>query len=101
MADEKQRAAEHMDVRYVAHLARLDLTDAEIARFQDQLDHIVTYFNALRGISVEGVEPTAHAVPISNVFREDEPRAGLDRETALANAPRQSNDLFMVPKIVE
>jgi aspartyl-tRNA(Asn)/glutamyl-tRNA(Gln) amidotransferase subunit C len=101
MANDKQQAAGQMDVRYVAHLARLDLTDAEAERFQAQLDHIVAYFNDLRAVAVEGVEPMAHAVPIQNVFRDDVPRAGLERETALANAPRQSADLFVVPKIVE
>jgi aspartyl-tRNA(Asn)/glutamyl-tRNA(Gln) amidotransferase subunit C len=101
MAEGKQQAAGRMDVRYVANLARLDLTDAEARRFQGQLDQIVSYFNDLRGVDVDGVEPMAHAVPIQNVFRDDVPRAGLERDAALSNAPRQSADLFVVPKIVE
>lgn len=101
MSDQRKQAAEHMDVRYVAHLARLDLTDAEAERFQSQLDQIVAYFNALRSIDVESVKPMAHASVIQNVFRDDAPRAGLDRDQVLANAPERSADLFKVPKIVE
>ena len=101
MSDDKKHQAERMDVRYVANLARLDLTDAEAERFQAQLDHIVAYFNELRGIDVDAVQPMAHASVIQNVFREDVTHAGLERDQVLANAPEQSADLFMVPKIVE
>lgn len=101
MSDDKKQAAARMDVRYVANLARLDLTDDEVVRFQQQLDQIVAYFNDLRAVNVDGVDPMAHAVPIENVFRDDVVREGLARELALGNAPQQSADLFMVPKIVE
>ena len=101
MSDDKKQAAAHMDVRYVANLARLELTDAEAVRFQNQLDQIVEYFNELRAVDVEGVEPMAHAVPIQNVFREDVVRESIARDLALGNAPERSSDLFMVPKIVE
>lgn len=90
-----------MDVRYVANLARLELTDAEALRFQAQLDQIVAYFNEIRDIDVGAVQPMAHATVIENVFREDVVIPGLDRERVLANAPEQASDLFMVPKIVE
>jgi len=93
--------AKAIDVRYVANLARLDLTEAEVAEFQGQLDHILAYFDQLRGLDVDGVEPTAHAATIQNVFRADEPRPGLDRETVLNNAPAHSSDLIKVPTIVE
>lgn len=94
-------APKPIDVCYVANLARLDLTEAEVVEFQGQLDHIVAYFEQLRAIDVEGVEPTAHATEIQNVFREDEPHQGLDRETVLNNAPSHSSDLIKVPTIVE
>jgi len=90
-----------IDVRYVAHLARLDLTDAERDEFQRQMDHIVEYVNQIREVDVEGVEPTAHAVAVQNVFREDAARPGLDHEQALANAPEQAMGQFKVPIIVE
>ena len=70
MAHDKTQSAKRMDVRYVANLARLDLTDAEVEQFQAQLDHIVEHFNQLRALDVEGVEPMAHATVIENVFRE-------------------------------
>ena len=101
MSDDKKQAAARMDVRYVANLARLELTDAEAVRFQNQLDQIVAYFNELRAVDVEGVEPMAHAVPIQNVFREDVVREGIARDLVLANAPERSTDLLRVPKIVE
>jgi aspartyl-tRNA(Asn)/glutamyl-tRNA(Gln) amidotransferase subunit C len=101
MTDDKTQSAKAMDVRYVANLARLNLTDDEAARFQAQLDVVVEHFNQLRTLDVEGVEPMAHATPIQNVFREDEVRPGLDREVVLNNAPRHSADLIMVPTIVE
>ncbi|MEI8122719.1 MAG: Asp-tRNA(Asn)/Glu-tRNA(Gln) amidotransferase subunit GatC [bacterium] len=101
MADDKTQSAKKMDVRYVANLARLNLSEAEAAQFQTQLDVIVEYFNQLRPLDVEGVEPMAHATPIQNVFREDEVRPGLDREVVLNNAPEHSADLIRVPTIVE
>ena len=93
--------ADNMDVRYVAHLARVKLSDEEIALFQGQLDHILAHVKTLSGLNVDGVEPTAHAMPIQNVFRRDEPRPCLDREKVLKNAPHERNGQFVVPKIVE
>lgn len=93
--------ADSIDVRYVANLARLDLTDAEVAIFQSQLEQIVGYVNEISGLDVEGVEPMAHAIAITNVFREDQVTPGMDREQLLANAPERSEDLIRVPKIVE
>jgi aspartyl-tRNA(Asn)/glutamyl-tRNA(Gln) amidotransferase subunit C len=101
MSEDKRTTADRIDVRYVAHLARLDLTEAERQEFQAQLEQIVAYVNQIREIPVEGVEPTAHAVAVQNVFREDEVRPGLDQEQALANAPEQAAGQFKVPIIVE
>ena len=91
----------HMDVAYVAHLARLDLTAEEAERFQHQLDDILRYVDRLRELDVEGVEPMAHAVPVRNMLRKDEPAGGLAPEQALMNAPLARQGLFIVPRIVE
>lgn len=101
MTDDKAQSAKKMDVRYVANLARLNLTDGEVGEFQSQLDHIVEHFNQLRALDVDAVEPMAHATPIQNVFREDVVQPGLDRDVILNNAPEQSAGLVMVPTIVE
>jgi aspartyl-tRNA(Asn)/glutamyl-tRNA(Gln) amidotransferase subunit C len=93
--------APQLDVRYVAQLARLDLTEEEIAKFQSQLGHVLEHAQALARLDVSNVEPTAHAHPIYNVFRPDESRPSFPTADALANAPRKANDLFIVPKVVE
>ena len=101
MSDDKTQSAKKMDVRYVANMARLNLTDDEVVEFQSQLDHIVDHFNQIRSLEVDDVEPMAHATPIQNVFREDVVQPGLDRDVILNNAPEQSAGLVMVPTIVE
>jgi len=101
MVDDKTQSANAMDVRYVANLARLTLTEQEVVQFQAQLEHVVSHFNQLREIDVTGIEPMAHASVIQNVFREDAVRPGLDREAVLKNAPEHSPDLIIVPTIVE
>ena len=90
-----------LDVGYVAKLARLDLSETETELFQKQLGDVLTYAEKLRNVDVSGVEPAAHAVPMFNVFREDEPRDWFTAEEALANAPRQADNLFIVTKVVE
>ena len=90
-----------LDVAYVARLARLRLTEAETQLFQEQLGHVLQHVAKLREVDVSGVEAAAHAIPIFNVFREDEARACFTAEEALRNAPRQANGLFVVTKVVE
>jgi aspartyl-tRNA(Asn)/glutamyl-tRNA(Gln) amidotransferase subunit C len=90
-----------IDVAHVAKLARLDLTEEETILFQAQLGRVLEYAEKLREPDTSHVESAAHAVPIFNVVREDEPRAGLTAEEALRNAPRQANGLFVVTKVVE
>ena len=90
-----------LDVAYVARLARLDLTNAETELFQKQLGDVLRYAEKLREVDVSHVEAAAHAVPIFNVFREDEPRDWFTAKQALSNAPRQANGLFVVTKVVE
>lgn len=91
----------HLDVRYVADLVRLRLTDEEIAEFQPQLDQVLAYIEQLNEVDVEGIEPTAHASAVYNVFRADEARGSFTQEQATANAPHSGSGLFMVPKVVE
>jgi aspartyl-tRNA(Asn)/glutamyl-tRNA(Gln) amidotransferase subunit C len=94
-------AAAEIDVKYVAHLARISLTPDEEKNLAKQLGGILGYIEKLNELDVTGVEPTAHAVPMVNVTRTDEVRPSLSHEDALRNAPRQANGLFVVPKIVE
>jgi aspartyl-tRNA(Asn)/glutamyl-tRNA(Gln) amidotransferase subunit C len=90
-----------IDVKYVAHLARLSLTPAEEQKIGAQLGSVLGYIEKLKEVDVSGVEPTAHAFPLVNVMRPDEVRPSMPHEDALRNAPAQANGLFMVPKIVE
>jgi aspartyl-tRNA(Asn)/glutamyl-tRNA(Gln) amidotransferase subunit C len=94
-------AAAQIDVKYVAHLARLALTPDEEKKLGEQLGNILGYIEKLKELDVSNVEPTAHAVPMVNVTRADEIRPSLPHEEALRNAPKQANGLFIVPKIVE
>jgi aspartyl-tRNA(Asn)/glutamyl-tRNA(Gln) amidotransferase subunit C len=94
-------ASSDLDVSYVAKLARINLSPDEARLFQKQLADVLKYAEKLREIDVSRVEASAHAVPIFNVFREDEPRDCFTAEEALSNAPRKANNLFVVTKVVE
>ena len=94
-------SAPQFDVKYVAHLARLQLTPDEERKLGEQLGGILGYIEKLKQLDVTNVEPTAHAVPLVNVTRPDEVRPSLLHEDAIRNAPAHANGLFMVPKIVE
>jgi len=90
-----------LDVAYVARLARLNLSEEETRLFQSQLGHVLEHASKLRQVDVSKVEATAHAIPVFNVFREDEPRDWFSAEEALSNAPQKANGLFIVTKVVE
>ncbi len=90
-----------LDVRYTAQLARLNLSEEDVARFQSQLAHILGYVEKLREVNVDGVEPTAQNAGSANVFRPDAERDWFSAHDALASAPRQASDLFLVPKVIE
>ena len=90
-----------IDVKYVAHLARLSLSLDEEQKIGAQLGSILGYIEKLNEVDVSGVEPTAHAFPLVNVSRADQVRPSISNEDALRNAPAQANGLFIVPKIVE
>jgi len=94
-------AGVEIDVKYVAHLARLSLTADEEQKIGAQLGSVLEYIEKLKEVDVSGVEPTAHAVPLVNVTRPDEVRPSLPSEEVLRNAPAHANGLFIVPKIVE
>jgi aspartyl-tRNA(Asn)/glutamyl-tRNA(Gln) amidotransferase subunit C len=94
-------AAAEIDIKYVAHLARIALAPDEEKKLAAQLGGILGYIEKLNELDVTGVEPTAHAVPMVNITRADEVRPSLSHEDALRNAPKQNNGLFIVPKIVE
>jgi aspartyl-tRNA(Asn)/glutamyl-tRNA(Gln) amidotransferase subunit C len=88
-------------VRWVAHLARLEFTPEELALFTNQLSAIVDYVNQLQQVNTEGVEPLAHALPIHNVFRPDEAKPSLSADEALANAPDRRDDFYGVPAVLD
>ena len=94
-------AQDAFDINYVADLARIELTDREKSELGAQLGDILTYVDQLKEVNVDGVEPTAHSVRLTNVMRPDEIQECLSQEEALRNAPRRVNGLFQVPKIVE
>ena len=94
-------SATEIDVKYVAHLARLALTPEEEQKLGAQLGQILGYIEKLKELDVTNVEPTAHAVPLLNVTRPDEVRPSVSHAEAMRNAPAQANGLFIVPKIVE
>ncbi|MDY0212202.1 MAG: Asp-tRNA(Asn)/Glu-tRNA(Gln) amidotransferase subunit GatC [Desulfuromonadaceae bacterium] len=88
-------------VEQVACLARLEFAPAEIEILTDQLEAILARVEQLNELDTDTVEPTSHAVPLENVFRDDEVRDSIGVEQALRNAPLQAQDCFVVPKVIE
>jgi aspartyl-tRNA(Asn)/glutamyl-tRNA(Gln) amidotransferase subunit C len=88
-------------VRRVALLSRLELSDAEVTQFSDQLSAIVEYIEKLNELDTENVEPLAHCLPVHNVLRDDVPKPSLSNDEALANAPDREDEYFKVPKILD
>jgi aspartyl-tRNA(Asn)/glutamyl-tRNA(Gln) amidotransferase subunit C len=88
-------------VRKVAKLSRLDLSEEEIEEFTGQLSAILDYVAKMNELDTTGIEPLAHCLPISNVFREDVAKESLGTEKTLANAPQRDGEFFKVPKILE
>jgi aspartyl-tRNA(Asn)/glutamyl-tRNA(Gln) amidotransferase subunit C len=87
-------------VRHVALLARLELTDEQVARFGDDLNSILEHIDAIQKLDLEGVEPTAHPLDVCNVTRDDVVRPGLSHDDALKNAPEAEDGAFVIPQIV-
>lgn len=92
---------DEFDIHYVAKLARLELSESEQVTFTEQLGKIIHYFQKLREVDTEGVEPTAHATPLFDVLRSDVPGQPLSREQALQNAPQHTDNQIIVPRVVE
>ena len=90
-----------MDIEKVARLARLELSEEEHKTFGNQLEQILTYMEQLNRLDTAGVEPTSHAIPIYNVFREDEVRPSIPQEEVLAISPDEEDGHFKVPRIIE
>ncbi|SFM11233.1 Asp-tRNA(Asn)/Glu-tRNA(Gln) amidotransferase subunit GatC [Salibacterium qingdaonense] len=88
-------------VRHVAHLARLSVTEEEVDTFTEQLDDIIEFAEQLNELDTDDVEPTTHVLDIHNVLRKDEKRPSLDREEALKNAPDQEDGQVKVPSVLE
>ncbi|HVM08010.1 MAG TPA: Asp-tRNA(Asn)/Glu-tRNA(Gln) amidotransferase subunit GatC [Acidimicrobiales bacterium] len=88
------------DVRHVAKLARLDVTDEEVATFTGQLEAVLEHAQDVEALDVDDVPPTAHPLPLKNVFRDDVPRESLDRDEVLAMAPAAEDGRFRVPRIL-
>jgi aspartyl-tRNA(Asn)/glutamyl-tRNA(Gln) amidotransferase subunit C len=94
-------AKQGMDIGYVAHLARIDLTEEETVLFQSQLDQVLHYVEQLNELDVTHVEPTAHAFPVFNVLRKDGVGTSLDHSAIIANAPAATDGEIRVPKIID
>lgn len=89
------------EVRKVASLARLSLSDAELAKYGEQLSQILSYVKVLDEVDIADAVPMPHAVDLQNVFRDDETRPSLPRAAALSNAPKTEGEYFQVPQILE
>lgn len=90
-----------MQIEHIVMLARLKLTEEEKKKFSKQIGSIIEYINKLNELDTTNVEPTAHILPIKNVFRDDELKPSLPKNKALQNAPNRTNDFYRVPKIIE
>ena len=89
------------EVRYIAHLARLGLTEAEIEHFQGQLEGILAYIDTLKALDVSHIPPTAHVLDLRNVTRSDEVKPSLDPRKIMEIAPSKDGPFFKVPKVIE
>ena len=88
------------DVLYVAELARINLSDADIDKFADQIGDILDYVDQLKQVPTEGVVGTSHAISLTNAFRDDEVSEPADSDRALDNAPEREDGYFVVPKVI-
>jgi aspartyl-tRNA(Asn)/glutamyl-tRNA(Gln) amidotransferase subunit C len=90
-----------LDLDHVANLARINLTPEEKKRFASQIGDVLAHIAQLNEVDVSGVEPTAHAFPVVNVWAADVAEKGLSVEDALRNAPEKRDNMFVVPRVVE
>ena len=92
---------ERQEVEHIAKLARVGLSEADIAQFQEQLSSILDYFQILRQVETEGVPPTSHTLALQSIMRDDAPAPSFDKEEGLANAPLREGDHFRVRVVLE
>lgn len=88
-------------VKYVANLARIELSEEELEKFSGQLNEILRYIDQLKEIDISKISPTTHVLEIKNVKRKDQLRPSLKTEEVLKNAPQKENKFFKVPKVIE
>ena len=88
-------------VKYVAHLARIELKPKELDKLSGQLKDILGFIDKLKQADIKDISPTSHILPINNVLREDKPRISLSIDKALQNAPKPEGNFFGVPKVIE
>ena len=89
------------DIKTVAVLSRLSVSEAEMPKYIEQMESILSYIDRLGELDTENIQPTTYALPMQNVFREDVVKPSIDRELALSNAPLKEDGYFKVPKILE
>jgi len=89
------------EVKYIAHLARLEFDDVEVEKFTTQLNDILLYMEKLNEVDTKDVPPMSHAIRLENAFREDVVQPSLPPEDSLANAPKRQDGFFLVPKVLE
>lgn len=89
------------EIKHVARLARLDVDDAELPVFAEQIGKILGYVDKLNQVATEAISPTAQAVSLVNAFREDQPGERTDNQDSLANAPAEDSGLFEVPRVID
>ncbi len=88
-------------VKYVAHLARIELKPKELEKLSGQLQDILVFIDKLKKIEIKDINPTSHILPINNVLREDKPKESLAVEQVLKDAPQRKGNFFIVPKVIE
>jgi aspartyl-tRNA(Asn)/glutamyl-tRNA(Gln) amidotransferase subunit C len=88
-------------VKYVAHLARIDLTPKELEKLSQQLQEILGFIDKLKRVDIKEIAPTSHILPINNVLRDDKPAESLSSDKALENVPQRQGNFFSVPKVIE
>lgn len=89
------------DIEHVAKLARLNLTEDEKEKYTKEMGAIIGFVDKLNELDTTGIQPTAHILPIQNVFREDDVKPSFDREKLFQNAPQKKDGCILVPKVVE
>lgn len=89
------------DIKRIALLGRLEIEDDQLGKVDKILNDILSYMDMIEQVDVEGVEPTAHAVAMQNVMRDDVLQESLSNEQALSNAPEKENGYFKVPKVIQ